>query len=64
VAEDFVHLQGLSREEQEKRLRDLVERGQTIAAIYIARRIYSYDLNQARIFVDGLCGGKERAANT
>lgn len=63
LSEDFVHLQGLSREDQEKRLRELVERGQTIAAIYIARRLYSYDLNQAKAFIDGLRGGNARSTS-
>jgi hypothetical protein len=54
VSQDFVHLQGLNREDQEERLRELLQRGQTITAIYIARRLYRYDLTQARAFVEAL----------
>ena len=54
VSEDFAPLGALSREEQEKRLRELDRRGRTIAAVYIARRLYAYDLNRARAFVEGL----------
>ena len=54
TSEDFVHLQALSREEQEKRLRDLKERGGKIAAIYMARKIYGCGLAQARSIVENL----------
>jgi ribosomal protein L7/L12 len=54
TSEDFVHLQALSREEQEKRLRDLKERGEKIAAIYMARKIYGCGLAQARSIVENL----------
>jgi hypothetical protein len=54
VSEDFLHIDNLSREEQEKRLRELDQRGQTIAAVHIAGRIYGYDLNRAKAFVEGL----------
>jgi len=58
VPEDYVHLEGLSREEVEERLLELVETGQTILAIRIARELYSYDLTQARAFVDSLAAAK------
>ena len=54
VSEDFLHIGSLSGEEQEKRLHDLDQRGETIAAIQIAARIYGYDLNRAKAFVEGL----------
>jgi len=54
VSEDFLHIGDLSRPEQEKRLHELDQRGRTIAAVYVARRIYGYDLNQAKAFVEGL----------
>jgi O-acetyl-ADP-ribose deacetylase (regulator of RNase III) len=54
ISEDFLHIDRLSREEQEKRLRELDQRGQTIAAVHIAAGIYGYDLNQAKAFVEGL----------
>jgi DNA-binding Lrp family transcriptional regulator len=56
VSEDFAKLTGLTREQQESRLRELDERGQTIAAVYMARRLYAYDLTQATTFVKGLRG--------
>jgi hypothetical protein len=58
VSRDYARLEELSREEQERRLKELAEAGQTIAAIRIARRLYSYDLVQARAFVAGLHTGK------
>jgi hypothetical protein len=54
VSEDFFHIGSLSGEEQEKRLYELDQRGETIAAIRIAARIYGYDLNRAKAFVEGL----------
>jgi hypothetical protein len=54
TSEDFVHLQALSREEQDKRLRDLKERGESIAAIYMARKLYGCGLAQARSIVENL----------
>ncbi len=58
VSTDFVDLEGLNSEDQERRPRELLDRGQTITAVYIARRLYRYDLHQARAFVEGLRGGK------
>jgi len=55
--EDLVHMASLSREEQEMRLRALAEAGNTIAAIKIARGLYSLDLTQARDFVEKLRRG-------
>jgi hypothetical protein len=54
ASRDYAHLKGSSREEQERRLKELAETGQTIAAIRIARELYSYDLAQARALVEGL----------
>jgi len=48
LVEDFAHIGNLSGEEQKERLRDLDERGQTIAAVYAARKLYGYDLAQAK----------------
>lgn len=58
VSQDYVNLEGLSRAEQERRLLELAETGQILAAIEIARRLYSYDLTEAQAFVDGLRGGE------
>lgn len=62
VSQDYVNLKGLSHEEQGKRLLELAEAGQTIAAVCIARKLYSYDLTQARAFVEGLRSGKASGA--
>ena len=40
VSEDFANIGSLAREEQERRLRELDQRGQTIAAVYLARKLY------------------------
>jgi hypothetical protein len=56
VVQDYDGLEALSREEQETRLLELAESGQTMAAIGLARRLYSYNLTEARAFVEGLVG--------
>jgi hypothetical protein len=57
-SQDLGNLEGLSREEQERRLVELSETGQELAAVALARTLYSYDLSQAKSFVDGLRSGK------
>ena len=57
---NFTNLGGLSRAEQEKRLRDLDHRGETIAAVYLARRLYGLDLGGASDFVKGLQGDRSQ----
>jgi ribosomal protein L7/L12 len=52
ISQDFAHLQGLSREEQQKQLRELAQRGETIAAIYTARKLYRCSLEEARAMVE------------
>ena len=52
LAQDFTHLQSLPREDQQKQLRDLAARGQTIAAIYAARVLYQCSLTEAKDMVD------------
>ena len=54
LARDFSRLQALSREEQQKQLRELVGRGESIAAIYTARRLYGCGLAEAKGIVEGL----------
>jgi hypothetical protein len=56
VSEDFSALQSLPAAEQEKRLRELNQHGQTIAAIYMARRLYGCNLTEATNLVKGLRG--------
>jgi hypothetical protein len=58
VSHDYANLEGLSREEQEGRLLALVEAGKTLDAVYVARRLYSYDLTRARAFVEDLRGSR------
>jgi hypothetical protein len=58
IKQDFTHLQGLSREDQQKRLRELAERGETIVAIYTARKLYGCGLSEAKEMVEGLRGQK------
>jgi hypothetical protein len=52
MVEDYAEIGNLSREEQKKRLRDLDRRGRTIAAVYVARKLYGYDLAQAKTFIE------------
>jgi hypothetical protein len=51
---DFASLRGLSREDQERRLLDLAETGQTVAAVGLARELFALDLAEAQAFVAGL----------
>jgi hypothetical protein len=53
VTQDFVHLQSLARDEQQRRLRELAARGETIAAIYTARRLYGCGLAEAKEMLEG-----------
>jgi hypothetical protein len=53
---DLVRLDGLSTAEQEARLLKLVESGDMIGAVAMARKLYSYDLKTAKDFVEGLVG--------
>lgn len=57
---DLANLENLSRAEQETRLLELAESGDKIGAIAMARRLYGYDLNQAKEFVEGLAGKRPR----
>jgi len=54
VAKDFVDIEQLSRVEQEARLLELAAAGDTLGAITMARRLYSYDLTEAKQFVEEL----------
>jgi hypothetical protein len=55
---DYTDLQGLSLDEQKRRLRALVEAGHGIDAVHIARKLFGSDLAQARAFVESLHGSK------
>jgi hypothetical protein len=54
VSKDFTELETLSKEQQEARLVELVQCGESMAAIALARRLYSYDLARAKQFVEEL----------
>jgi len=54
VSEDFSDLRQWPPEQPEKRLRELNERGQTIAAVYMARMLYGCELAEATKSVQGL----------
>jgi len=54
VSEDFSDLRQLPPEQRERRLRELNERGQTIAAVYMARMLYGCELAEATKLVQGL----------
>ncbi len=58
VSEDFSALQNLPAAEQQKRLRELNQRGQTMTAIYMARRLYGCNLTEATNLVKGLRGSE------
>jgi hypothetical protein len=53
---DFTTLKEREPQEQEARLIELVETGQTIVAIKLARSLYGLNLTDAKTFVDGLSG--------
>jgi hypothetical protein len=54
LTQEFTHLKSLSREEQQRQLRELVVRGQTITAVYAARTLYACSLGEAKAMVDSL----------
>ena len=59
VSADFSDLGGLSREDQERRLRELCQRGDTMAAIYLVRRLRGCNLTEATKLVEGLRRGPQ-----
>lgn len=54
VTQDFSNLRSLSREDQQKRLRELDARGQTISAVYAATQLYRCSLSEANQMVASL----------
>jgi ribosomal protein L7/L12 len=60
LKQDFTQLKSLSREEQQKQLRELVARGQTVTAIY-ASNLYGCSLGEAKQMVDSLRKNSLRA---
>ena len=61
LKQDFTQLKSLSREEQQKQLRELVARGQTVTAIYAASNLYGCSLGEAKQMVDSLRKNSLRA---
>ena len=58
ISQDFAGLNGLTRDEQEKRLRQLDERGDRLGAVYAAQHLYSLNLTEATTFIRNLRGEK------
>lgn len=54
VMRDYSTIETLRPDEQESRLIELIENGQVMDAIRVARRLYGYDLGQAKSFVESL----------
>jgi ribosomal protein L7/L12 len=54
LTNDFYDLEKLSRADQDARLLELAESGDKIGAIALARRLYGYDLAQAKDFIERL----------
>jgi hypothetical protein len=62
TSKDFVNLEELNRDEQETRLLELAAAGDKIGAITMARRLYHYDLTQAKEFIEGLANKRSPQA--
>ena len=58
LTQDFTRLKSLSREDQQKQIRELVARGQNITATNAARRLYGCSLGEAKQMVDSLLEDK------
>jgi hypothetical protein len=58
VKQDFTQMKSLSREDQQKQLRELAARGQNITAVYAARKLYGGSLGEAKQMVDSLSKNK------
>ena len=54
MTHDFANLQSLSPDAQQEQLRELATRGQTITAIYTARKLYGCSLEEAKEMVEDL----------
>lgn len=52
LTQDFSHLRSLNRDEQQKQLRELAARGQTLNAIYAARQLYGCSLAEAKAMIE------------
>lgn len=56
LTQDFTRLKSLNREEQQRKLRELVTRGQNIIAAYAAHQLYGCSIGEAKQMVDSLRG--------
>jgi len=54
LTQDFHHLKTLGPQEQRAKIRELAARGDTMTAVYIARKLYGGSLGQAKQMVDSL----------
>ncbi len=62
LRQDFTQTKSLSREDQEKQLRELVARGQTITATHAARKLYGCSLGEAKQMVDSLRENRDKVS--
>ncbi len=62
LKQDFTHLKSLSREDQQKQLRELVARSQNITATYAARKLYGCSLGEAKQMVDSLRKNRDKVS--
>lgn len=58
LTQDFTHLKSLSRDDQQKQLRELAARGEVITATYAARQLYGGSLAEAKQTVNSLLSNK------
>lgn len=61
---DFTHLGKLPKAQQEERLLQLVEGGNKLEAVTLARKLYAYDLVRATEFIEELVHAANRALAT
>jgi len=54
LKQDFTQLKSLSRDEQQKQIRELAARGQITTAVYATRKLYGGSLGDAKQLVDSL----------
>jgi hypothetical protein len=62
TTKSFHNLSGANYAEQEEQIAGLARVGQLVYAIAIARRLYGYDLRQARAYVESLMAREQRSA--
>jgi hypothetical protein len=58
LTQDFTRLKSLSRDDQQKQLRELAARGEVITATYAARQLYGGSLAEAKQMVNSLLDNK------